>query len=157
VPVVIRTQDDHDLELLQKAGAAEVVPETIEGSLMLASHALALVGVPVRRVIRIVREQRDARYSLLRGFFRGADDGDADEAQLERLSTVQLPPYAKSIGQTVGELALPALGVRLVSLRRKSGQIMLIDDALLLMDGDTLVISGKAEALGPAEIRLLKG
>ena len=43
---------------LQAAGATEVVPEAVEGSLMLASHALALVGVPMRRVIRIVQEQR---------------------------------------------------------------------------------------------------
>jgi CPA2 family monovalent cation:H+ antiporter-2 len=33
---------------LRAAGATEVVPEAIEGSLMLASHALALVGVPMR-------------------------------------------------------------------------------------------------------------
>jgi len=157
VPVVIRTQDDHDLELLQKAGATEVVPETIEGSLMLASHALALVGVPMRRVIRIVREQRDARYSLLRGFFRGADDGDADEAQLERLSTLQLPPHAKSIGQTVGELAFAQQETHLVSLRRQSGQIMPMSDDLVLMAGDTLVISGKADALSQAELKLIKG
>ena len=65
--VIVRTQDDHDLEALQRAGATEVVPEAIEGSLMLASHALALVGVPLRRVIRIVQDQRDARYNLLRG------------------------------------------------------------------------------------------
>ena len=55
VPVIVRTQDDHDLEALQKAGATEVVPEAIEGSLMLASHALALVGVPMRRVITLCR------------------------------------------------------------------------------------------------------
>ena len=157
VPVVIRTQDDHDLELLQKAGATEVVPETIEGSLMLASHALALVGVPVRRVIRIVREQRDARYSLLRGFFRGADDGDADEAQLERLSALSLPLYATTLGRRIGDLALPALGVRLVSLRRKSGQVVALSDDLQLMEGDTLVLSGKAEPIAQAELRLLKG
>jgi monovalent cation:H+ antiporter-2, CPA2 family len=157
VPVVIRTQDDHDLELLQKAGATEVVPETIEGSLMLASHALALVGVPVRRVIRIVREQRDARYSLLRGFFRGADDGDADEAQLERLNTLQLPAHAKSIGQTVGDLALDQQDIHLVSLRRQSGQIMPMSDELVLMAGDTLVMSGKADAISQAELKLIKG
>jgi len=157
VPVVIRTQDDHDLELLQKAGATEVVPETIEGSLMLASHALALVGVPVRRVIRIVREQRDARYSLLRGFFRGADDGDADETELERLSTIQLPPHAKAIGSSVDDLALRALGTRLVSLRRASGQNIPLTDDLRLTAGDTLVLSGKADAITQTELRLLKG
>jgi CPA2 family monovalent cation:H+ antiporter-2 len=157
VPVVVRTQDDHDLELLQKAGATEVVPEAIEGSLMLASHALALVGVPMRRVIRIVQEQRDARYNLLRGFFRGADDGDADEAQQERLSTTQLPLHAKSLGRTVGELGLEGLGVQLVSLRRQSGQVMPLADDLVLVAGDALVLSGKADAINHAELRLLKG
>ena len=42
VPVVVRTIDDADFERLRAAGATEVVPEAIEGSLMLASHALAL-------------------------------------------------------------------------------------------------------------------
>jgi CPA2 family monovalent cation:H+ antiporter-2 len=156
VPVIVRTQDDHDLELLQNAGATEVVPESIEGSLMLASHALALVGVPMRRVIRIVQDQRDARYKLLRGFFRGADDGTTDELQQVRLSTFNLPLHARFVGRTVGELALPALGVQLVSLRRKSGQIMSLSDDLVLMEGDALVMSGKADPISQAENRLLK-
>ena len=120
VPVIVRTQDDHDLEKLQAAGAAEVVPEAIEGSLMLASHALALVGVPMRRVIRIVQDQRDARYNLLRGYFHGADDDTVDDMH-ERLSSFTLPLGAKSIGKPLGHLALHALGVRVVNLRRSSG------------------------------------
>jgi CPA2 family monovalent cation:H+ antiporter-2 len=157
VPVVVRTQDDHDLEALQHAGATEVVPEAIEGSLMLASHALALVGVPMRRVIRIVQEQRDARYTLLRGFFRGADDGSVDELQQERLSSLTLTMNARAIGHTLAELALPSLSVRLVSLRRKTGLAMTLSDDLLLMDGDALVLAGKADPLEQAEFRLLKG
>ena len=66
VPVIVRTQDDIDLEKFQAAGAAEVVPETIEGSLMLATHALVLVGVPMKRVIRMVQDQRNQRYALLK-------------------------------------------------------------------------------------------
>ena len=157
VPVVVRTQDDHDLEALQGAGATEVVPEAIEGSLMLASHALALVGVPMRRVIRIVQEQRDARYKLLRGFFRGADDGSVDELQQERLSSLTLTPTARAIGHTVGELLFPSLEVRLVSLRRSSGQAVTLSDDLKLMVGDVLVISGHADKLEHAELCLLKG
>lgn len=157
VPVVVRTQDDHDLETLQKAGATEVVPEAIEGSLMLASHALALVGVPMRRVIRIVQEQRDARYNLLRGFFRGADDGDIDEAQQERLHTVQLPPHAKSIGRTKGDMAFLTMGTRLVSLRRQNGAVVALSEDVRLMAGDTLVLSGKAEAIAETELHLIKG
>jgi CPA2 family monovalent cation:H+ antiporter-2 len=155
VPVVIRTQDDHDLELLQKAGATEVVPETIEGSLMLASHALALVGVPMRRVIRIVQDQRDARYNLLRGFFRGADDNSVDELEHERLTSVTVPDHGKVIGRTLGHYALSTLGVRTVSVRHVDGKSALVSEDLPLAAGDTLVLSGTAQNLALAEHKLL--
>jgi monovalent cation:H+ antiporter-2, CPA2 family len=157
VPVIVRTQDDHDLDKLTAAGATEVVPESIEGSLMLASHALALVGVPMRRVIRTVQEQRDARYNLLRGYFHGQDDDTVDELDHERLQTVTLPLSAKTLTQTLGSLALHAVGVRVVSLRRKSGQVVMIDETTLLEEGDTLVLNGKPEALALAEQKLLRG
>ena len=157
VPVIVRTQDDHNLEKLQAAGAAEVVPEALEGSLMLASHALALVGVPMRRVIRIVQDQRDARYNLLRGFFHGADDNSVDELQHERLATLTLPIGARAAGQALQEFALHAMGVRVVSLRRSNGIATEVQDTTLLEGGDTLVLSGKAETLALAEQKLLKG
>ncbi len=157
VPVIVRTQDDHDLERLRDAGATEVVPEAIEGSLMLASHALALVGVPMRRVIRVVQDQRDARYNLLRGYFHGADDDGIDELHHERLSTVTLTIAAKCLGKPLGRLALHALGVRVVSLRRQNGKLEPTTDELLLQDGDTLVLSGQAETLALAEGKFLNG
>ena len=157
VPVIVRTQDDHDLDKLQAAGATEVVPESIEGSLMLASHALALVGVPMRRVIRTVQDQRDARYNLLRGYFHGADDDTADELDHARLSTLTLPLSAKVLGQSLGDVALHAVGVRVVSLRRADGVVLPADDAYVLVGGDTLVLSGKPEALALAEAKLQRG
>jgi CPA2 family monovalent cation:H+ antiporter-2 len=156
VPVIVRTVDDHDLEKLQAAGATEVVPEAIEGSLMLASHALALVGVPMRRVIRVVQDQRDKRYNLLRGYFRGADDDTADEQDEERLSTVTLPLGIKSAGIPLESLLLHHTGVRVVSLRRSDGKTLEPADDTLLEGGDTLVLSGKPEALAMAEERLLR-
>ena len=159
VPVIVRTQDDHDLERLREAGATEVVPEAIEGSLMLASHALALVGVPMRRVIRLVQDQRDARYNLLRGYFHGADDDSVNELDHERLATVTLPLGARAIGKTFGHFALHAVGVRLVSLRRTDGKLASTSDNAdpTLEDGDILVFSGKPQALALAEEKLLKG
>ncbi|MFN5348252.1 MAG: cation:proton antiporter [Polaromonas sp.] len=155
VPVIVRTVDDHDLEKLQAAGATEVVPEAIEGSLMLASHALALVGVPMRRVIRVVQDQRDRRYNLLRGYFRGADDDTADEQDEERLSTVTLPLAGKSAGMPLESLVLHRSGVRVVSLRRSDGKTLAPDGDTVLEGGDTLVLSGKPEALALAEESLL--
>lgn len=158
VPVIVRTQDDHDLQALRQAGATEVVPEAIEGSLMLASHALALVGVPMRRVIRIVQDQRDARYGLLRGYFHGADDISTDEVNAERLSSLTLTTGVHAIGKAVSQLdILQDLDVRVVSVRRRGGKVMPMAQDPLMEDGDTLVLSGKTEALATAEQELLKG
>src|SRR6185437_6677985 len=123
VPVIVRTIDDAEFERLRAAGATEVVPEAIEGSLMLASHALALVGVPMRRVLRLVQQQRDARYGLLRGYFHGADDDTVEEIDQARLLSVTLPPSSRSSGRTLGEHALADSGVTVVSLRRASGAV----------------------------------
>jgi CPA2 family monovalent cation:H+ antiporter-2 len=157
VPVIVRTVDDIDLEKLRAAGATEVVPEAIEGSLMLASHALALVGVPMRRVIRVVQDQRDARYDLLRGYFHGVDDDSVNELEHDRLSSVTLPPAGKDVESWLGAMALPSLGVKVVSLRRSHGESSPVSDDTLLKDGDTLVLSGLPAALALAEEKLLRG
>ena len=155
VPVVVRTIDDSDIERLRAAGATEVVPEAIEGSLMLAGHALALVGVPMQRVIRITRDARDARYSLLRGYFHGADDDTVAELDQARLRSVTLPEATRWAGQALADLALHAVGVSVVSVRRASLGVVAADSALVLGGGDTLVISGLPEALALAESKLL--
>jgi CPA2 family monovalent cation:H+ antiporter-2 len=157
VPVVVRTVDDTDIDRLRAAGATEVVPEAIEGSLMLAGHALALVGVPMARVIRLTRDARDARYRLLRGYFHGADDDTANELEQARLLSVTLPPAGASVGLQLGHLALHATGVQVVSVRQAAGSVVEPDEALVLGPGDTLVLSGLPEALSLAEAKLLEG
>ena len=157
VPVIVRTKDDLDLEKLQQAGATEVVPEALEGSLMLASHALALVGVPMRRVIRAVQDQRDERYNLLKGYFHGSDDDTLEEAEHERLTTVTLPLASPWLGKVVDDLNFHAMGVRLVNLRRANGKTEAVHDQTELQMNDTLVISGTPRTLAIAEDKLLKG
>ena len=100
LPVIVRTRDDSALEELEQAGAAEVVPDTFESSLMLASHAMLMLGVPVRRVVSQIRAVREQRYRLLRGFYHGASDeaADLDEASQPRLHTVSLEAGAHAVG-----------------------------------------------------------
>ncbi len=156
VPVIVRTIDDTDIEKLRAAGATEVVPEAIEGSLMLAGHALVLVGVPMQRVIRITRDARDARYSLLRGYFHGADDDTVEELDQARLQSVTLPEASRCHGQTLDAQALHAVGVSVVSVRRASGAVVAPAPALVLSAGDTLVLSGLPKPLALAEEKLLR-
>jgi CPA2 family monovalent cation:H+ antiporter-2 len=111
----------------------------------------------MRKVIRLTRDARDARYGLLRGYFHGADDDTAEELQQARLLSVTLPVAAACLGRALGGLALHAVGVRVVSVRRASGQVTKADDSLLLGPGDTLVLSGLPERLALAEAKLLRG
>jgi CPA2 family monovalent cation:H+ antiporter-2 len=158
VPVIVRTLDEHDLDRLREAGATVVVPEAIEGSLMLASHALALMGVPVRRVLRVIQAQREARYDLLRGYFHGADDPETvEDMETERLMTFTLPLGAKAVGQTVADLALGPQGVRLMQLRRTDGTNAALSDDTPIFEGDTLLLCGTPDTLTAVMDRLSRG
>ncbi|MEN2396820.1 cation:proton antiporter [Pseudomonas halotolerans] len=74
VPILVRTRDDSQLAELQAAGASEVVPELLESSLMLASHALIMLGLPNQQVQQHVNQVRRDRYRLLHGFYPGNQD-----------------------------------------------------------------------------------
>ena len=158
LPVIVRTHDDSDIERLRKAGATEVVPEIVEGSLMLASHALLLLGVPVGRVTERIAQARDSRYQMLSGFFHGADDKDAeagtDDARRVRLHSVTLAANSGAIGKSLAETGIDAMGVVVTAIRRRG--IRGVDPApdARLMVGDGLVLRGTTEALARAEERL---
>ncbi|GAB7544421.1 monovalent cation:proton antiporter-2 (CPA2) family protein [Cupriavidus sp. CuC1] len=158
LPVIVRTMDDSELDILQKAGATEVVPESIEGSLMLASHALVLLGVPMRRVVRGVQEARDARYSLLRGYFHGRDDEeDMVERESVRLHSISLGPEATSVGRRLGALGLDRIGVEVTAVRRRGIRAFDPEPDTVLEPGDIVVLRGQPEALEAAEARMLAG
>ena len=148
LPIIVRTQTDRELERLRAAGATEVVPESHEGSLMLAGHALALVGVPMRRVVRIMRDQRDQRYRLLRGWFHGADDASVDELAEERLQAFTLPQAVE--GRRLADVLAPLEALRPISMRSHTGAPLPIDPDTVLQGGETLVLSGTAEPLARA-------
>ncbi len=157
LPVIVRTVDDADLERLLAAGATEVIPEIVEGSLMLASHTLVLMGVPMRRVVRRVEEMRDERYSLLRGYFRGADDlGDDDGHEQVRLQSVPVDDNAEAVGRTLEELGLGGLGVEVTAIRRHGIRGVEPGPETKLRAADIVVLRGPPEALALAEERLTR-
>jgi CPA2 family monovalent cation:H+ antiporter-2 len=157
--ILVRTKDDADLQKLEAAGATEVIPELIEGSLMLASHVLLIMGIPMRKVVRRLAEAREARYGLLRGYFRGSEGDDFDVNESWRLHTVTLTPGAQAIGQTLEEMNLEMEGVAIQAVRRKVGgedyvKLPLSPD-LRLQENDILVLSGSSDSTDIAESKLL--
>jgi CPA2 family monovalent cation:H+ antiporter-2 len=156
LPVIVRSHDDADLDKLLAAGATEVVPEALEGSLMLASHALVMLGVPLRRVVHRVQSARDERYTSLRGYFHGASDlPDDSEALNVRLQSVALIEGAAAIGKTLWQVALEQFDTEVTMLRRGKLRLDMTPETLL-QQGDILVLRGTAENILRAEKRLLK-
>jgi CPA2 family monovalent cation:H+ antiporter-2 len=159
LPVVVRAAEEGDVARFEAAGAAEVVPEALESSVMLATHALALLGVPMQRVIHLLREARQQHYALLRGYFPGASDASEhlSDAEQVRLHSVALTTGSHAIGRPLDELALGELDASVLSLRRQGARHIAPDRETRLEDGDILVLQGTASALAVAEERLLRG
>jgi CPA2 family monovalent cation:H+ antiporter-2 len=155
LPIVVRSRDDGDLDSLRAAGATEVIPEVVEGSLMLASHALALAGVPLHRVIRRIREVRDTRYAMLRGYFHGSTDDANERGSDILLKSFSVPVAAGCVGQHLEALGLIEIGVEVNNIRRGRMQLEL-DQNLVIQAGDVIVMRGSSEALAIAE-ELLSG
>jgi CPA2 family monovalent cation:H+ antiporter-2 len=160
VPVVVRTVDERDYDTLSRAGAAEIVPESFESSIMLASHALVLIGVPVGRVLNRIREIRGKRYRLLRGIYRGADhlseEGIAD-LHKARLHSITLPAGAWCIGRQIRDMQFEQIDVQVTVMRRRGIRAMEPDADTVLSAEDVIVLLGEPERLAAAEERLLKG
>ncbi|HED38954.1 MAG TPA: potassium transporter [Chromatiales bacterium] len=159
LPVLVRTRDDANLDGLQQAGATEVVPETLEASLMLASHLLLLLNVPVSRIVRSVQEVRSSRYQMLRGFFHGQEAESLEQAPSfrERLQSVELPEAAYAVGRTLGALKLREAGVIVTAVRRGGIKGQQPQPDMVLQAEDILVLYGTPEDLAHAETKLLQG
>ncbi|UTY56663.1 monovalent cation:proton antiporter family protein [Massilia sp. erpn] len=153
LPVIVRSHDDTDLDRLKAAGAAEVVPELMEGSLMLASHALVMLGVPLRRVVHRVQVAREERYASLRGYFHGASDS-GEEADLVRLHSVALAENASCVGKALCDVQVQGTGAEVASIRRGRLPLDVTPDTVLEA-GDVVVLRGGAEEVARAETQLL--
>ena len=156
--VVVRTRDDSDIDVLKGAGATEVVAEIMEGSLMLASHALMFVDISTGRILRRIREIREQRYSLLRGFYYGVTDETEDsEKLLPRLLTITITPGAAAVNKTLDEIDLVSLDVEVTAVRRRNIRGLLPTPETRLEAGDVVVLKGTQENLAAAEIKLIQG
>ncbi len=159
VPVLVRTQDDAGIKELQEAGATDVVPETFEASLMLVSHVLMLLHVPVTKVVRTMGEIRSNRYSVLRNIVRRGDARPLDETHefREELKSIVIPPGAWSVGRTLGDVKGRGVHVTFTGVRRQGILGREPSGETVLRDGDIVVIYGQPEELERAESVLLAG
>ncbi len=157
LPVIVRTVDESNMENFRAAGASEVVPEVLEGSLMLASHALVLLGVPLNRVVKRIRVFREERYKMFKGFFHGVSDGDdAVEKSLPRMHTVPINAFAYCVGKRLMDIYFGQCKVEIAAIRRNSEPVE-SNPKFIFQEGDVVVLLAKPHDLIRAEKILLTG
>ena len=145
LPVVVRTRDESSIQQLQDSGATDVVPEVLEGSLMLASHALVLLDVPLTRVIKKIRAFRNERYKIFRGYFMGASEASDDlqgQDQLQ-LHSIEVKNNFYLQNKLINEIPFDRFNIEIQHLRRPN----MLEDIevrldIKLKDGDVIVILG---------------
>ncbi|NBO12905.1 MAG: potassium transporter [Betaproteobacteria bacterium] len=156
LPVLVRTAHEADILRLREAGATEVIPEIVEGSLMMGSHVMALAGVSLPKVFRRVREVRAARYEMLQGYFEGSDDRHEDliEHDSVMLRSIEVPEDSAWAGLPVEALMMND-ATRLIAVIRQ-GQRIAASDLVFMEPQDLLILTGSGEGLQVIEERLLE-
>ena len=157
LPILVRTRDDSQLELYQKAGATEVVPETLEASLMLSFQTMILLNIPPRKAMRHLMHARKNRYQLLHEYFPGEELEDTPDMTPEKkqLAVVTLDKNAFAIGALVKDLSLE--DVALSAVRRGGIRGDEPSPNTELREQDVLILYGTAQQLARAEKKLLQG
>lgn len=158
LPVIVRTHDDADMDAFRDAGAAEVVPEILEGSLMLASHALVMLGVPLNRVVKRIRLFREERYKMFKGYFRGVSDTDVSTAAVPQLHSVEMYKNFYAHGLRLDHVPFEDFAVEVKQLRRLNmPEPISPRPDIVLTEGDVLVLLGSNTALIAMEVYLISG
>ncbi len=159
LPVVVRTRKDNRMEELLEAGASQVVPEILEGSLMLVTQVLQLSGVPMSRILKRVRKERKGHYANMHGFFPG-ETTELDyikQEKFEFMHAVILTKNAYAVGKSLQQLNLQQWRVSVKGLRRDNHELSEPDEHMALLAGDVIVIAAKPRKVERAERFLLEG
>ena len=159
VPILVRTRNDDQLDALQQAGANEVVPESLEGSLMLVSQVLSLSGVPFSRIMRRVQKERKNHYNHLHGFFQGENTDMGPEAidRIEFAHAIFISTDSFACGRQLHSLNLSQKRVHIVALRRDEREIESPSMDTTLTEQDTLIVRGKPRRVEKVERYLQEG
>lgn len=155
IPILVRTADDTHLSKLQQAGANEIIPETMEASLMLASHLLVMLKVPVSQVFQKIYKIRKGRYELLRRVFPGEEVNIWEPLATEQLRAIELPQNDEHKQCKISDLGLDDYHVKITAIQQQDARINNPSTDTLVGPGDTLILFGTPADIEEAEIFLL--
>jgi CPA2 family monovalent cation:H+ antiporter-2 len=157
--IIVRSRDDMRLKAMMEAGATQVVPDTLEASLMLVSQILSRSGIPIRKILSRLDQARRSHYGEMHGFYPG-ETTDMNPEKLDRLQflhAVALPQNAFACGKKLIDLALDDLNLQIKSVRRGDQEFSEVHGDFALQHDDVVLLAGGPRAIEAGESYLLNG
>lgn len=158
--IVVRANQDRDIELLYQLGAWEVVQPEFEASLELSTHVLMGMGLPISTVQREVHTIRRSRYLDLRPLREPRTVSRELKVAVQDMNSkwYALPDGAPLAGMTLEESNLRRLtGVSVMAIKRQQGaELDYPNGQTALEEGDRLLVVGEPEELSSFDL-LAKG
>jgi len=156
IPLIVRTRDDRHLEQLLESGATEVVPDTIESSMMLAQHTLGILGQDQESIDEMLDEARNSQYARIRAFFHSGEDLSLGEPDSHNMSSIEILSGYHAEGQTLDSLDCLEK-INILGFRRNNVNSDEPLPGVVLQAGDVLIIEGTMDNIQSVEIELMSG
>jgi len=156
IPLFVRTRDDRHLEQLLESGATEVVPDTIESSMMLAQHTLGTLGQDQASIDEMLGEARNSQYARIRAFFHSDEDVSLEQADNHHMRSIEILAGYHAEGASIESLHCLSK-VNILGLRRNNVSSDEPLPGVKLLAGDVLVVEGAPDNIQSVEIELMSG
>ena len=156
IPLIVRTRDDRHLEQLLESGASEVVPDTIESSMMLARHTLGRLGQDQASIDEMLEEARNSQYARVRAFFHSDVDTEFDEVDSHHMHSIEILAGYHAEGLSIESLEC-LNKINILGLRRNNVSSDEPLPGVELQAGDVLIVEGTPESIRSVEIELMSG
>ncbi|WP_013322893.1 cation:proton antiporter [Gloeothece verrucosa] len=153
--IVVRANQDKDIELLYQLGAKEVVQPEFEASLELCAHLFVGLGLPLLGIQEEIQKIRYSHYLTLRPELSAGQVSRELQKAAQELNSKWYPLPANSplVGMTLQETDLRHLtGVSLMAIERSSGEKMDYPNSqTVINEGDNLLLVGEPDELAGFE------
>jgi CPA2 family monovalent cation:H+ antiporter-2 len=158
IPILVRSLDESRMDEFYELGATDVIPESLEASIIMASHLLIHLDVPLNEITRDIANARKDRYKFLRGYYPGEEAAHEESSLInEHMNTLVLHPGAKAIGKKIGELNLDNRNIVFTALRRDGIRGKQPTPDVTLKVNDALVMYATPEDLEFIKVELITG
>lgn len=158
IPILVRSVDESKLDELYSAGASDVIPETLESSIIMASHLLIHLDVPLNEITKDISKARRDRYQFLRGYYPGEEASHEESEKInEHMYTLVLHPGSRAIGMKIGDVNLDGRNIVFTALRRGGIRGKQPTPDLLLKENDIIIMHARPEDLEYIKVELMTG